>query len=86
MPEISTFYGIKVTMYYNDHLPPHFHAEYNGFEALIDIDKAIILKGVFPAKQLKQILGWTIVHKDELMNNWHLAKEMKKLMRIDDSL
>ena len=24
MPEISLFYGIRVTMYYNDHMPPHF--------------------------------------------------------------
>ena len=30
MPEISLFYGIRVTMYYDDHNPPHFHAEYNG--------------------------------------------------------
>ena len=29
MPEISLFYGIRITMYYNDHMPPHFHAEYN---------------------------------------------------------
>ena len=30
MPEISLFYGIRITMYYDDHNPPHFHAEYNG--------------------------------------------------------
>ncbi|MEO2262826.1 DUF4160 domain-containing protein [Lachnospiraceae bacterium HCP28S3_F9] len=30
MPEISLFYEIRVTMYYEDHNPPHFHAEYNG--------------------------------------------------------
>ena len=30
MPEISLFYGIRVTMYYEDHNPPYFHAEYNG--------------------------------------------------------
>ena len=29
MPEISLFYGIRVTMYYDDHNPPHFHAEHN---------------------------------------------------------
>lgn len=33
MPEISLFYGIRVTMYYEDHNPPHFHAEYNGQKA-----------------------------------------------------
>ena len=38
VPEISLFYGIRVTMYYNDHMPPHFHAEYNGQKALVDIN------------------------------------------------
>jgi hypothetical protein len=33
MPEISLFFGIKVTMYYDDHNPPHFHADYNGHKA-----------------------------------------------------
>ncbi|MFQ5754137.1 MAG: DUF4160 domain-containing protein, partial [bacterium] len=27
MPEISRFYGIIIKMYFNDHVPPHFHAE-----------------------------------------------------------
>ena len=39
MPEISLFCGIRVTMFYSDHNPPHFHAEYGGFKALIDIQK-----------------------------------------------
>jgi len=26
MPEISRFFGIIITMNYNDHSPPHFHA------------------------------------------------------------
>ena len=29
MPEIALFYGIRVTMYYDDHNTPYFHAEYN---------------------------------------------------------
>jgi hypothetical protein len=30
MPEISRFLGIVIRMYYRDHPPPHFHAEYGG--------------------------------------------------------
>ena len=41
MPEISLFYGIRVTMYYDDHNPPHFHAEYNENKAIIEIDTAM---------------------------------------------
>ena len=29
MPEISRFLGIIITMYYNNHPPPHFHVRYN---------------------------------------------------------
>ena len=53
MPEISLFYGIRVTMYYDDHNPPHFHAEYNGNKALIEIDGARVIKGALPSRQLK---------------------------------
>lgn len=37
MPEISLFYGIRVTMYYDDHNPPHFHAEYNEIRRLLKL-------------------------------------------------
>jgi Domain of unknown function (DUF4160) len=32
-------------MYFNDHNPSHFHAEYGEFEALIDIESLAILRG-----------------------------------------
>ncbi len=57
MPEISEFFGIKVTMYYEDHIPPHFHAEYNGQKVIVDIYYARVIKGAFPARQLKLVLA-----------------------------
>ena len=56
-------------MYYEDHNPPHFHAEYNGNKALIYIDNATVLAGMFPLKKLKLILVWCEIHKDELLKN-----------------
>ena len=35
MPTISRFYGILIKMFFDDHNPPHFHAEYGSFKALI---------------------------------------------------
>ena len=37
MPEISRFYGIVIKMFFDDHNPPHFHAEYGGETAYFDI-------------------------------------------------
>ena len=82
MPEISEFFGIKVTMYYDDHIPPHFHAVYNGQKVIVDILLARIVRGALPPRQLKLVLAWTVIHQEELMINWELAKEYKPLNKI----
>lgn len=38
MPYISMFFGIIIRMFYNDHPPPHFHAEYQGQRGIFDFD------------------------------------------------
>jgi hypothetical protein len=43
MPRISQFFGVVIYMYFNDHRPPHFHAEYGEFEAVYAIDTLDIL-------------------------------------------
>lgn len=83
MPEISNFYGIRITINYDDHNPPHFHAEYNGNNALINMRNATVLKGSLPKKQLNQVLAWTGIHQTELLDNWELAEAQEKLNRID---
>lgn len=83
MPIISLFRGIRITMYYSDHNPPHFHAEYGGKTALVDVLSGCVLKGALPARQLKLILAWNELHRDELMQNWELAREGMSLNSID---
>ena len=63
--------------------PPHFHAEYNGNKAIIEIDTARCIKGALPSRQLKLILAWCVLHQDELMQNWELSKDGKPLNRIN---
>ncbi len=82
MPEISLFRGIRITMYYSDHNPPHFHAEYAGFKCLVDVCSGCVIKGALPARQLKLVLAWNELHRDELMQNWELAKSAQPLNAI----
>ena len=51
MPEVSRFFGIVIRMYYDEHLPPHFHAIYEGSEAQVGIDSIKILEGETPASR-----------------------------------
>jgi hypothetical protein len=81
MPEISRFLGIVITMFYNDHEPPHFHAVYGQSVATISINDESVT-GEFPVRPLRLVLEWTRLHKDELLKNWELAKQRKPLERI----
>ena len=82
MPEISTFYGIRITMYYSDHNPPHFHVEYGSNKALINIKTSSVLVGSLPNKQLKLVLAWCEIHQSELLDNWNLAAQNQPLKSI----
>lgn len=67
MPQISSFYGIIILMYWNDHNPPHFHAEYGEFEILICIADLSIYSGYIPSRALGLVIEWASLHKAELM-------------------
>lgn len=76
MPVVSEFNGIEICFYFDDHLPPHFHAKYGNSEALIDIKNSCVLKGSLPSNKLKLVLAWTELHKTELEKNWDKAKNL----------
>jgi hypothetical protein len=83
MPTICIFRGIKIYMNWREHQPPHFHAKYGGEEVVIGINDAEVLEGSIPSKQLKLLLGWTVLHQDELMDNWKLAEQKQDLFQIE---
>jgi uncharacterized protein DUF4160 len=50
VPRICEFFGIVVSMYYNDHEPAHFHAVYAEHEAVVTIGSLEVLQGYLPAR------------------------------------
>ena len=81
MPTISLFYGIKITMNYNEHVPPHFHAQYQDYEASIDITTGAVT-GKMPRRALNLIWDWLDEHRIELLENWELAQKRQVLKKI----
>ena len=82
MPRIAEFYGIAIYMYFSDHAPPHFHAIYGGYDAEIEIATGDILKGSLPARARRLVREWTERYRDELAQNWELAREHQDLRPI----
>jgi hypothetical protein len=74
MPEVSRFFGIVIRMYYNDHDPAHFHAEYGEHEALVAIETLAVLRGGLPRRALALVLEWAVLHRQELKSDWDRAR------------
>lgn len=83
MPRISEFYGIVIYMYYNDHLPPHFHAEYGEAEAIYAIETLDVLRGRLPRHAQSLVVEWALAHRAELRTDWDRAREQIPLNRIE---
>ena len=83
MPQISRFFGIIIYMYFNDHSPPHFHAEYGDQEAVYTIETLEILRGNLPRRAHGMVVEWATLYRNELRENWELARQMQGLNRIE---
>ena len=81
MPEISRFLGTVIGMFYNEHGIAHFHAVYGEHEISVAVESQVF-QGNFPPRALRHVLEWAALHKQELLDNWELARQGKPLSRI----
>ena len=83
MPTICRFYGILIQMYYDDHNPPHFHAIYGKYKAVISIQDFAILEGDLPPKAVGLVMEWGRAHKNDLLKEWDFDRKKKSLFPIE---
>jgi hypothetical protein len=83
VPAISRFFGIVIAMYYDDHIPAHFHVRYAEHRAKVAIDTLDLTDGELPRRALALVLEWAALHRAELRDNWQRAREGQPLEPID---
>ena len=72
-----------ISIYFDDHNPPHFYVEYNDNEALISISDMSILRGSLPPRVMGLAMEWARLHQTELMENWNMVKDSGKFFKIE---
>ena len=82
MPIISTFFGIVIRMFYEEHPPPHFHAEYQGQQGKFGFDGIMTVGNIRSKTVLRLIREWANLHPAELEANWERATAKTPLDRI----
>jgi hypothetical protein len=70
MPEICRFLGIVISMYFDEHNPPHFHVSYNEHKATMAIKTLNIVDGWLPARVRGLAEEWAELHQVELLTMW----------------
>ncbi len=86
MPIVSRFFGIIIRMFYDEHNPPHFHAEYQGKKAVFDFEGNVIKGNLSSRTATKLVREWVDLHASDLEEDWELARagnEIKKIEPLD---
>jgi hypothetical protein len=83
MPEICRFFGIIIRMFFNEHDPPHFHAEYQGRMAVFDFNGNILRGSVNSKTATKLVREWVDLRLAELEEDWNLARAGKEIKKIE---
>jgi hypothetical protein len=81
MPEVSRFFGIVITINYDDHLPPHFHARYGDDRATFRLDGEV-LAGSMSNRAIGLVRDWAQLHATELADDWARAERSQPLAPI----
>jgi hypothetical protein len=78
MPEVTRFYGIVIKVFFGDHPPPHFHAIYGEYNALVSIVLLEIIEGDLPSRAQKLVQEWAALYQQDLLQIWS-TQEFRKL-------
>jgi hypothetical protein len=70
MPTIAIVEGVRITIYLNDHLPPHLHANFAGKEIRISIVTGEVLSGSLPRAKLKSVQAWLAANREQVAYIW----------------
>ena len=76
MPEISRFFGVIIRMFWEPDAPhhaAHFHAYYQEETAVFSIETAELIAGSLPKRQLRLVVAWAELHREELLADWQLV-------------
>jgi hypothetical protein len=66
-------------MYFADHAPAHFHAEYAEHEARIAIESLAVISGKLPPRAMGLVAEWAMLHQEDLLGLWEKTRRMEPL-------
>jgi hypothetical protein len=66
-------------LYANEHPPPHFHAKFAEFHAVIDINKLAIVRGSLPPSKSNAVIRGATGRQDALLSAFVEAMAQRRV-------
>mgnify|MGYP001566021829 CR=1 FL=1 len=82
MPEVSRFFGIVVRMFFDEHPPAHFHADYAEFSAVVRVQPIEVLESTLPPRAVSMVLEWAARNQAGLIDNWERLHSGQAVRRL----
>lgn len=82
-PRSAVYSGIVIAMYFDDHGPAHFHARHAERSAKVRIDTLEVIESSLGRRQLRLVLAWAELHREELAENWRRARAGETLRQVE---
>ncbi|MHB8269791.1 DUF4160 domain-containing protein [Bradyrhizobium sp.] len=79
MATVAVVDGVKIMLYANEHPPPHFHAKFAEFHAVIDIDKLAIVRGSLPPSKSNAVIRWATGRQEVLRSAFVEAMAQRRV-------
>jgi hypothetical protein len=68
VPAICRFANCKISIYADDHMPPHFHIEDRGFRVIVEIETMVVRAG--DVRRARQAMVWARENVALLRAEW----------------
>lgn len=70
MPTVHWLTNCKITIYADDHFPPHFHVVGKGWRCSVNLESFELMAGAAPRKDLREALEWANENRVFLASKW----------------
>ena len=67
MPVVTKLNGVKISIFSNDHVPPHIHAHCGEHEAQINLRSMEIMHGFLPKNKHRILKDYLLDNAEELL-------------------
>lgn len=76
MPTIHQLtHALKICMYADDHVPPHFHVVTPDLECLVRLSDLQVIEGQYHKRELATAILWAAENLDLLERKWSELNE-----------